>query len=242
MAKITDPKTLFPDIVSDYQEIFGDDLTSIILYGSAAGPDFRPGKSDINFMIVLSEEAIDQLDRAFDTVEKWRKKGVAIPLFLTEGYMATSLDVYPIEYLKFQKNYQMVFGKDILKELSFDNEFLRLQCEREAKGKLLLLRQAFLETAGKSAPLRALAGQALPAIIALFEALLYLKGEELPHKKQDVIAAASASLGVDATVFEAVRQMGEEKTKPDKTQSMKVIKACLREMRKLSKIVDSLGG
>jgi len=49
MAKITDPKTLFPDIVSDYQKIFGDDLTSIILYGSAAGPDFRPGKSDINF-------------------------------------------------------------------------------------------------------------------------------------------------------------------------------------------------
>jgi len=242
MGNIKEPKDIFPDIISDYQGIFGEDLISIILYGSAAGPDFRPGKSDINLMIVLSEDAIDQLDRAFDVVAKWRKKGVAVPLFLTEGYVATSLDVYPIEYLNFQRNYQLVFGKDILKDLTFENRFLRLQCEREAKGKLLLLREAFLETAGKAEPLKALVEQALPAIMALFEALLYLKGVPLPDKKREIIEAASASLGIDAAVFESLLDMREGRSKPNREGRVNVIKAWLREMRKLSKMVDAVGG
>ncbi|MFO7987311.1 MAG: hypothetical protein R6U38_15740 [Desulfatiglandaceae bacterium] len=241
MAKISDPKTIFSDIISDYQDIFEADLVSIILYGSATGPDFIPGKSDINFMIVLTEEGIDHLDRAFDVVGRWRKKGVAVPLFLTESYVQTSLDVYPIEYLNFQRNHQLVFGKDILKDLTVDPEFLRLQCEREVKGKLLLLREAFLETSGRPGPLKALAGQVLPAIIALFEALLYLKGEALPQKKHEVITAASKVLGIDPGVFEILLHIREGQVKPDREKGVLVFKACLREMRKLSQIVDASG-
>ncbi|HIJ58771.1 MAG TPA: hypothetical protein HPP41_03810, partial [Deltaproteobacteria bacterium] len=57
-----DPKTILPDITDVYKTLFGDDLVSIILYGSATGQDFQPGKSDINFMIVLSEDGIEHLD------------------------------------------------------------------------------------------------------------------------------------------------------------------------------------
>ncbi|MCP4664797.1 MAG: hypothetical protein GY849_00385, partial [Deltaproteobacteria bacterium] len=42
-----DPREMFPEFIADYKEIFGDDLVSIILYGSAAGEGYRPGKSDI---------------------------------------------------------------------------------------------------------------------------------------------------------------------------------------------------
>ena len=98
MAKtVQDPKEIFPAIIDDYKGLFGDDLVSIILYGSAAGRDYRPGKSDINFMIVLSEEGIERLDLAFKVVETWQKRKVAIPLFLTELYVESSLDVFPIE-------------------------------------------------------------------------------------------------------------------------------------------------
>lgn len=242
MAKISNPADIFSDIISDYQRVFEADLISIILYGSATGPDFIPGKSDINFMIVLGEDAIDHLDRAFTPVAKWQKKGVAIPLFLTEGYVQSSLDVYPIEYLNFQRSYQVVFGKDILKDLKVDPEFLRLQCEREIKGKLLLLREAFLETSGKPRRLKTLVAQALPAIIALFEALLYLKGEALPPKKQEVISAASKALDVDAEVFETLLRIREGRLKPDQKTGISIFKSWLKEMRNLSKLVDASGG
>ena len=69
---VKDPKEIFPDITADYKDVYGGDLISIVLYGSATGKDYRPGKSDINFMIVLSEDGIERLDRAFEIVKKWR--------------------------------------------------------------------------------------------------------------------------------------------------------------------------
>ena len=121
-----DPKEISRQVVEDYRELYGEDLVSIILYGSAAGEDYRPGKSDINFMIVLSEEGIGNIDRAFKTVHMWRKKKVAVPLFLTQEYIGTSMDVFPIEYLNFQRNHVLAYGKDLLENLSFDHNFLYL--------------------------------------------------------------------------------------------------------------------
>jgi len=237
-----DPKDIFSDIIDDYKNAFADDLVSIILYGSAAGKDYRPGKSDINFMIVLSEKGIERIDEAFDIIKKWQKRTVAIPLFLTEAYVGTSLDVFPIEYLSFQRNYVLVFGKDILKDLVFDREFMRLQCEREIKGKLLLLREAFLETSGKAKSLKELIGHSMPAFVAISEALLYLKGQDPPPTKREVVKKTAAQFDMDAALFEKLLDIKEDRIKPGDMEMMGLFKNYLSEVRKLSKLVDTLGG
>jgi len=237
-----DPKEIFPEIISDYKELYGDDLVSIILYGSATGQDYRPGKSDINFMIVLSETGIEHLDQAFSIVKKWQKKNVAIPLFLTESYVKTSMDVFPIEYLNFQRNYALVFGKDILKDLSFDPKFIRLQCEREIKGKLLILREGFLETSGKGKALKGLISQSIPAFVAIFEALLNLKEKDVPKEKRETIRTTCKAFELDASVYERLLDVKEDKVKLGDIEIVKLFKDYLRESRKLSKLVDELGG
>jgi predicted nucleotidyltransferase len=243
MAKIPqDPNEIFPEIIADYKEIFGDGLISIILYGSATGSDYRPGKSDINFMIVLSEEEIENLDKAFKTVTRWQKRKVAIPLFLTEFYVQTSIDAFPIEYLNFKRNHRLVYGKAILKDLSFDPEFLRLQCEREIKGKLLLLREAFLQTAGKGRALREIISQSLQAFLAIFQALLHLKGEEIPLGKREIVKAACNTFALDLNLFERLLDIKEEKVKLNDAETGVLFKNYLKEVRKLSKTVDMLGG
>jgi hypothetical protein len=213
-----------------------------MLYGSATGSDYRPGKSDINFMIVLSEQGIDRLKQAFEMVKKWRKRNVAIPLFLTENYVKTSMDVFPIEYLNFQRNYLPVYGKDILKDLSFDPEYVRLQCEREIKGKLLLLREAYLETSGKGRALKEVISQSTRAFIAIFEALLYVKGLEMPKEKSVVIRATTQAFEMDSGVFEKLLDVREDKVKLSDEDMRRLFQAYLAEVRKLSKLVDALGG
>jgi len=237
-----DPKAILPDITNAYKALFGGDLVSIILYGSATGQDFRPGKSDINFMIVLTEDGIEHLDQAFDVVNKWRKRGVAVPLFLTEAYVKSSLDVFPIEYLNFQSNYILVFGKDILKDLEFSSEFLRLQCEREVKGKLLLLREAFLETSGKGKALKGLITQALPALMAIFEALLHLRKIDVPRERREIVRAMAGVFDLEPGVFEGLLDIKEDKSKFSDKESLNLFKSCLKEMRKLSKLINALGG
>lgn len=239
---IKDPKQIFPDITADYKDVYGGDLVSIVLYGSATGKDYRPGKSDINFMIVLSEEGIERLDRAFEIVKKWRKRNVAIPVFLTENYVETSTDVFPIEYLNFRSNYVPVYGKDILKDLSFKPEFIRLQCEREIKGKLLLLRQVYLETSGKGRALKEVISQSIRAFVAIFEALLHVKGLELPKENLQIIRAAAQAFDIDSNVFEKLLDIKDDKIKPGDDKMRGLFQKYLAEVRKLSKQVDTLGG
>jgi hypothetical protein len=239
---VNDPKEIFPEIVGDYQSLYAGELISVILYGSAAGKDFLPGKSDLNFMIVLSEKGMEHLDRAFSVITKWRKRDVAIPLFLTEKYIDTSMDVFPIEYLNFRSHYIVAFGKDVLEGLRFDRRFIRLQCEREIKGKLLLLREAFIESLGKARSLKEVIRQSLPALVACFSALLYLKEMEVPTQKREVLRRTSEVFHLDAQVFEQLLGIKEERVKLGEAELIELFKKYLCEMDKLAIHVDSMGG
>jgi len=242
MAKAPkDPRDIFIEITEDYKGLFGDDLLSIVLYGSATGPGYRPGKSDLNFMMVLSEEGIEHLDRTFKTISKWRKKNVAVPLFLTRSYVETSLDVFPVEYLNMQHNHIVVYGEDILTDLTFQPEHVRLQCEREIKGKLLLLREAYLETEGKGRALKEVIGRSIQAFIAIFGALLFLKEMEIPPEPRNILGLGCRTFGIDGVLFEKLLDIKQEKIRPDGRELNRLFGDYLREVRKLFKIVDTLG-
>jgi predicted nucleotidyltransferase len=236
--KIKKLEDIFPEIVSDYKNLFSDDLISIILYGSAAGHDYRPGKSDLNFMIVLSDNGIDNIDKALPIIKKWRKKHVAIPLFLTKEYIRTSLDVFPIEYINFQQAHLLVFGENILEGLVFEVEHVRLQCEREIKGKLLLLRQAFLETEGKERGLKTVINESLVALLAIFEALLYLKQIDIPKRKHSLIQTMAREFDISAELFEKLLDVKEVKLNPKVHELREMFQQLLGEVRELSVLIN----
>ncbi len=235
------PEDVFAEITNDFRKVFGDDLVSIILYGSGAGDNYLPGKSDLNFLIVLSEQGIDNLDQAIDMVSKWKKKYVAIPLFMTKSYIKSSLDSYPIEFLNMQKKYIKVFGEDVLKELPFDPRFLRLQCEKELKGKILHLREGFLETEGKEKRIRNLIKISLTAFISIFKALLYLVEAEIPGDRREIIKSVAEKFGTNADVFLKCTDIKEDKGNFSSVEIKEIFKAYLTEVGKLSEIVDKFG-
>jgi predicted nucleotidyltransferase len=237
-----DPKEIFEEFINDYKAIYGDDLISIILYGSAAGKDYIPGRSDINFMIVLTEEGIMDPERSFALVKKWGKRNVATPLFLTVGYVETSMDVYPIEYLNLQRGHSLIYGRDILNGLSFKKEFIRLQAEREIKGKLLLLRRSYLESAGKKAAVMHIISHSFRAFLSVFNALIVLKDMEIPEDQRSIIQNVCDAFGLDKNIFMKLLEIRKGKIKPDEMEINGIFKDYLNEIQKLSKIVDKLGG
>jgi len=243
MAKYPEnPEEIFEEFTADYTRAFGQDLVGISLYGSAAGGEYVPGRSDLNFLIVLTLNGIENLEKAFKIVERWQKRKVSVPVFVTVDYVTTSLDVFPIEYLDMQRRHVKVYGTDILEGLVFDPEHIRLQCEREIKGKLLLLREGFLETGGRARDLKELVSRSLPAFTALFGAVLHLKGAEVPHAKSEVVRKGCASLGLDGSVFEELVSVRRGDSRLKGEQLLSLFKKYLREVEAFSSLVDSLGG
>lgn len=243
MAKTPkDPKEIFEEFVSDYAGVYGKELVSVICFGSAARGEYRPGKSDINFMVVLGDDAIERLHEAFGVIDRWRARNVATPVFLTEAYVRSSVDVFPIEYLDIQKSHILVHGKDLLAELSFRDEHIRLQCEREVKGKLLLLRERFVETRGKAKDVGKLIAESLGAFIVVFEALLYLHRSPIPEKRADIVAAACSNFGLDGELFQILLRIRDRELKPSAEETLGYFRSYLKQIRNLSRIVDGMGG
>ena len=241
MAKIPKkPEEIFSEITNDFRKAFGDDLLSIILYGSGATGDYVPGRSDLNFLVILSEKGIDDLGRAMETVARWRKRKVATPLFMTKSYILSSLDSYPLEFLNIIRNHVPVFGEDVLSELSIDPSLLRLQLEREIKGKTLLLRGSFLETEGRVKQIRDLIKVSLIAFISIFNALLYLKDLEIPRQKREVIRVVAKAFPIDPDVFLKCADIREGVDSFSSSNIQAIFRAYLGEVKKLSEIVDRM--
>jgi predicted nucleotidyltransferase len=242
MGSITDKvEQTIKQFSEDIQKTFGDEVVSIILYGSAVSEEFIPKKSDLNFLVVLTRKGIDQIDRVHKLFSKWTKRRIALPFFLTREYIQASTDSYPIEFFNMQCCYRVIRGEDVLKNLSLKKEDIRLQCERELKGKLLQLRQVFILTKGQPRALKALIGQSIVTFTSIFRTLLYLRDKEIPKEKQEVILAACREFTeIEESLFIELLEIKTTGKKVSKEQLKTYVRNYISQIQALSEAVDQM--
>ena len=234
------PEDIFESFCADYEELFGPDLLSVILYGSCARGEYVPKKSDINFMLLLTEGGIARIGKAMRLTEKWSRRAVATPLFLTSAYIETSLDTFPIEMLNFQASYRVLRGEDPLKDLVFDNRMLRLQCERELKGKLLQLREQFLGTAGNKGRIKDLITRSLPTFLAIFQGVVHLHGKPAQPEREKLLDTMKELLSLNRPLFSELYAVRDGKVSLNEDETIKIMERYIEEVRRLALVIDSL--
>lgn len=225
---------------ADVKALFGQDLVSVTVYGSAVTADYVPKKSDMNVLVVLTESGIGNLLPVQSYIRKWQKKKISNPLFLTESYIEESLDSFPIEFLNMQSDYVVLSGKDVLAGLAIDNKDLRLQCERELKGNLLHLRQGFIETQGKAKNLQMLIAESIVAFVSVFRGLLRLKQVEPASLKQDIIQQTCTEFKLNLQLFSTMFALRRGEKKMSKEDLEETVKQYIESIQLLSKTVDRM--
>lgn len=183
MAKINNPVELARKISGEYLAVYGTDLVSVVLYGSAAGGDFNPARSDINTLVVLSQVTLAAVERSINVQNRYLKQRCPRPLFMDKAYIAGSLDSFPIEFLNMRGCYNVLHGEDVLAQLEISRTDLRLEAERELKGKRLHLIQNWLDVHRSASQVLALAALSLRDFGSIFRALLKLKEIEIPRDR-----------------------------------------------------------
>ena len=185
-------------------EVYGDELVSVVLYGSAARGDYREGVSDLNILVLLDAMDPAVIRRGTELARGWAAEGNPPPLMLSEGEWRASADVFPIEYGDMRDAHVVLLGEDPFDGLVVDWEHLRLQCEHELKSKQIQLREQYLLLASDSAGLGSLLTQSFPTFLTLFRAGLRLAGAEVPRDPLLAIEAVAASAAFDPTAFRDV--------------------------------------
>jgi hypothetical protein len=183
---------------------------------------------------------MDRLEQTFDVVKKWEKRRVAIPLMMTQSNIRSSIDAYPIEILNMSLHHIVVFGEDVLEGLTLRRECLRLQLERELRGKLLLLRQGFLSTGGKEKPIRNLIRVSLTAFLSAFNGLLYVKGIEIPRERPALVAAVEEAFAIDKDLFHQCLEIRKGRDDFSKKEISAIFQGYVKEIAKLCDEVDDI--
>lgn len=236
MPSKKDPVEIATGFANDLKGAFGKDLQSVLLVGSAVRGDFISGKSDVNTLVILSQEGMDWLEKTYPLLRRWQRKGLAVPHFMMPDAVTRALDSYPLEFLDFKTFHRVIMGPDILADITIPPNPLRLQIERELRGKLFLLRQIFASQAGQIKQLQAALKRSVSVFTAVFQGMLELTSHSIPSDRVTLFREAATVVGCSDRVFQQILEVREGKG----TKNLRVIfKDLLREMGPLVRWIDS---
>jgi len=193
-------------LVEDLRATHGDNLASVVLYGSAAAGDTRELQSDYNLLIALKRITPEDLRLAQAPMREWQRLGHPLPVYFTVEELADAADVFPIEFHQMANARSVLFGRDPFEFVKLSDANLRHQAEYELRSKLIQLRRYYIPASVSVEKLTDLMSDSLSSFAALFRAVLLLHGQDAPVAKADVVRATARLLKLDATPFETIFQ------------------------------------
>ena len=171
MAKMT-----LDDLVSQLLKAYGDELMTVVLYGSAAAGEHIAKRSDYNVLVVVRGLSLDRLRAEAAVARAWRAAGNPPPLTLTAEEWHRSADIFPMEYADILERHRVLHGTPPFEGIRVDREHLRLQVEHEAMGTLIQFRQGILASGGDAKLQVELLADSLSTVMVIFRAVVRLHG------------------------------------------------------------------
>ena len=169
----------------------------VVLYGSAARSEHIEGRSDLNLLVVAGVLDPDRLllfGRAFEPLEGHTRTP---PLLFTAAEWARSADVFPIEIADMQVARIVLRGEDPIAGQEVSRANLRRALERELRGKLVRLRQAYAIHGASDAELTRVGVQSAATIAALLRGALVLARDPVPAATGPMLRRAGTVLHLD---------------------------------------------
>ena len=231
---------LLDDFVTRLRKAAGANLESIILYGSAAGSDFRPGHSDLNVFCVLRDASFTALQALESAAKWWDGQKQPPPLVMTFEEMERAADVFAIEWLDMREHHRVLHGSDVLANLQIPMRLHRFQVEYELREKLILLRQGFLLAGGNAKKLWDVTLRSAPSFSTLFRHALTALGDTPPAAKADATRLLAKRAEFDPAAVIEVFDLRQRAARPGDSDIHRVCSQYLAAIEQVTAAVDRM--
>ncbi len=198
------------DVLTNHRE----DIVSIYIIGSAVTGDFHAKYSDINTLLVVKSIKVPFFDFIATLGKRYGKRRIRAPLIMTRDYINRSLDVFPLEFLEMKLIHQLVYGEDALKNIHIEKADVRLQCERELKGKLQHICQGYIKAMGNRAALTDLFIGSLSGYFPILRGMLFLYDQQVPRERSEVLFALEKHFDLNLNVYKKLLELRFKDTHP----------------------------
>lgn len=201
------------EFVNRMKDAAGENLQSIVLFGSAVAGEFSAEHSDLNVLCLLERAGLAEIAPLRPIVCWWIADGNPAPLVFAFAELTRSAHLFAIEMFDLKHYHRILLGPDWLENFQPPLELHRLQVEHDLHRERLMFRQSLLAAPEKSrAPLEIMLSS-VSRFCTLFRHAIMAAGEPPPQSKREAVAAMAAWTGADPSGFDAILDYREGKRK-----------------------------
>jgi hypothetical protein len=230
------------EFVSRIGDAAGNNIISVILYGSAADGEFHRDYSDLNLLCVVHEASFAALARIGPVAEWWQKKKHHPPLVMTPEELRASAGIFSIEFADMKQRYRVLFGEDPLRDLPVPLASHLFQLRYELREKLVLLRQHALLAAGREKHLWEVMLHSLSSFTTLFRHALLEMGEQGRKHSREAVMELASRLNFDPAPFVQLMDVRAGKLDRKQLNAPSVAAQYLNTIEKVAAAVDTMPG
>lgn len=200
-------KMKLDDLVSQLRAAYGDALSAVVLYGSAAGGEHHEKRSDMNILVIAKTLTVSSMRAAGAVARAWGEAGHPPPLTLTEAEWRSSVDVFAMEHADILQRHKILYSAppfDLKYGVTVSPRDLRLQLEYEALGMLLRLRARVLTSDHDARQRLETLVSGTSQVLVLFRAILRVRDTVPPTDNDELCRLTASHAGFDPSPFIAV--------------------------------------
>jgi len=228
-------------LVGDLQATHGDNLASVVLYGSAAAGDHIELRSDYNLLIALHRIGPNDLRVAQPPMREWQRLGHPLPVYFTVEELSDAGDVFPIEFHQMENARIVLYGKDPFEFVQLSDTNLRHQAEYELRSKLIQLRRLYIPASTSIEKLCDLMSESLASFASIFRAVLILNHQPAPVGKPDCVRATADLLKLERSPFERIFEFRSSDSLPATDEETNAIFASyMDQIERVIEAVDAM--
>ena len=124
MTENSFPEKKLDEFVRRLKEAAGENLQSVVLYGSAVTGEYDAEYSNINLLCLLRDSSFVKLEAISPVVQWWFKEGQRAPLVITNDELTHASDVFVIELMDIRRQHRVLYGPDLVGTLEIPNALL----------------------------------------------------------------------------------------------------------------------
>jgi hypothetical protein len=202
------PDDKLQKLVSRLEYACGEDLASVVLYGSAARDEYHEQYSDLNLLIVLRQMKPAIYPPLTGVLQWWtHEEKLRPPTIMTLQELRESADVFAIEMLDIQGSHKTLHGEEVLSGIEVPMNLHRVEVEHDLRTTLLRLRNHLLLTNDGDEELKLVLAKSVTSVLTLFRHALIALGEAPPNAKPKVLEHAAEVFGFNAMPLQTVLEL-----------------------------------
>jgi hypothetical protein len=230
---------LLKSYVKDVAKTYGNEVESIILYGSAVRGEFLPGLSNLNVLLILSSYDLSVLKQYDGLHARWRKEQVVVPLFLTRADLESASTAFPLEYQDILDCHRVLWGQDPFVGLKIDARYLVAQVVQGLRGNVFRLRQRLVEGRSTEEAVTILLPLSITALLPVLRGLQRLLGRPAIMQGDPLLKDIESCLEIDLAGLRDALALKRGHISPGQKEIPRLMDRYLESLTRLAGVAEA---